>query len=102
VAIARAVIRDTPILLLDEATSDLDAASEHVVFEALERLMKGRTCLVIAHHLATIRRADIIFVVENYRVVERGTHAELLAAGGLYSKLYELQFATREEPLTSS
>lgn len=97
IAIARAVIRNTPILILDEPTSGLDAASEQVVFDALDRLMKGKTCIVIAHHLATIRRADIIFVVKDNTLVERGTHAELLAAGGLYAELYEIQFR-KEDP----
>ncbi len=100
IAIARAVIRSTPILILDEPTSGLDAASEQSVFEALDRLMKGKTCIVIAHHLATIRRADIIFVVKDNALVERGTHAELLAAGGLYAELYEIQFR-REDPQTA-
>jgi subfamily B ATP-binding cassette protein MsbA len=97
IAIARAVIRDTPILILDEPTSGLDAASEQAVFEALDRLMKDKTSIVIAHHLATIRRADIIFVVKDNTLVERGTHDELLAAGGLYSELYEIQFR-KEDP----
>ncbi|HEV2495415.1 MAG TPA: ABC transporter ATP-binding protein [Terriglobia bacterium] len=97
IAIARAIIRNTPILVLDEPTSGLDAASEQAVFEALDRLMKGKTCIVIAHHLATIRSADIIFVVKDSALVERGTHEELLAAGGLYSELYEIQFR-KEEP----
>ena len=97
IAIARAVIRNTPILILDEPTSGLDAAAEQAVFEALDRLMKGKTSIVIAHHLATIRRADIIFVVKDNTLVERGTHAELLAAGGLYSELYEIQFR-KEDP----
>ena len=97
IAIARAVIRNTPILVLDEPTSGLDAASEQAVFEALDRLMKGKTSIVIAHHLATIRRAKIIFVVKDNTLVERGTHDELLAAGGLYSELYDIQFR-REDP----
>jgi subfamily B ATP-binding cassette protein MsbA len=100
IAIARAVIRNTPILILDEPTSGLDAASEQAVFEALDRLMKGKTSIVIAHHLATIRRADIIFVVKDNALVERGTHAELLAAGGLYAELYEIQFR-KEDPQTA-
>jgi ATP-binding cassette, subfamily B, bacterial len=94
IAIARAVIRDTPILVLDEPTSGLDAQSEQVVFEALDRLMKGKTTIVIAHHLATILRADMIFVVKDHRLAERGTHAELLAAGGFYAELHGIQFAT--------
>jgi subfamily B ATP-binding cassette protein MsbA len=97
IAIARAVIRNTPILVLDEPTSGLDAASEQAVFEALDRLMKGKTSIVIAHHLATIRRAQIIFVVKDNTLVERGTHDELLAAGGLYSELYDIQFR-KEDP----
>jgi len=92
VAIARAVIRDTPILVMDEPTSGLDAQSEQVVFEALGRLMKGRTSIVIAHHLATIQQADVIFVVKEHAIAERGTHAELLASGGFYSELYDIQF----------
>ena len=98
VAIARAVIRNTPILLLDEPTSGLDAASEQAVFEALGRLMEGKTCIVIAHHLATIQRADVIFVVKDFKLAERGTHSELLAAGGLYAELYGLQLGSLEEP----
>ena len=98
IAIARAVIRNTPILVLDEPTSGLDAASEQVVFEALGHLMEGRTSIVIAHHLATVRRANVIFVVKDNTLVERGTHDELLAAGGLYSELYEIQFR-KEDPL---
>ena len=100
IAIARAVIRNTPILILDEPTSGLDAASEQAVFEALDRLMKGKTSIVIAHHLATIRRADIIFVVKDNSLVERGTHAELLAAGGLYAEVYDIQFR-KEDPETA-
>ncbi len=92
IAIARAIVRDTPVLVLDEPTSGLDAVSEQAVFEALDRLMKGRTAIVIAHHLATIRRAQVIFVVKDHTLVERGTHEELLAAGGFYSELYEVQF----------
>jgi len=92
IAIARAVIRNTPILVLDEPTSGLDAASEQAVFEALDHLMEGKTSIVIAHHLATVRRANVIFVVKDNTLVERGTHDELLAAGGFYAELYEIQF----------
>ncbi|MDJ0626875.1 MAG: ABC transporter ATP-binding protein [Rhodobacter sp.] len=93
VAIARALLRDTPILLLDEATSALDAQSEAVVQDALDRLAKGRTTLVIAHRLATIRQADKIVVMDQGRVVDEGTHDALIARGGLYADLYRLQFA---------
>lgn len=92
IAIARAIIRSTPILILDEPTSGLDAASEELVFDALNRLMENKTCIVIAHRLATIRRADVIFVVEDGRIIERGKHDELIARGGLYAQLYEIQF----------
>jgi len=95
IAIARAIVRDAPILILDEPTAGLDAASEHAVLEALQRLMEGRTCIVIAHHLSTVRRADTILVVNNAEVVERGTHDALLATGGLYAELHELQTAGR-------
>jgi subfamily B ATP-binding cassette protein MsbA len=94
IAIARAIVRNTPILILDEPTTGLDAGSERAVGEALERLMTGRTCLVIAHHLNTIQSADLIVVVKDTTIVERGTHAELMAAGGVYSELYRLQVAT--------
>ena len=79
IAIARAIVRNTPILVLDEATAGLDAASEQAVIEALDHLMKGRTSVIIAHHLHTIRHADVIFVVEGAEVVERGTHDGLVA-----------------------
>ncbi len=95
IAIARAVIRNTPILILDEPTSGLDAQSEQVVFEALERLMKNKTSIVIAHHLATILRADIISVVKDAQLIEHGTHDELIAAGGVYSELYQIQNGDR-------
>ena len=96
IAIARAIIRETPILILDEPSSGLDAASEKLVFDALDRLIEGKTAIVIAHRLATIRRADIIFVVQDGGIVEQGRHEELLRAGGLYSELYELQFRQAE------
>jgi ATP-binding cassette subfamily B protein len=98
IAIARAIIRNAPILILDEPTSGLDAASEELVFEALSRLMAGRTTIVIAHRLATVRRADVIFVVDDGTIVERGTHDKLLSTGGLYSHLYEIQFQRQSEP----
>lgn len=100
IAIARAVIRNSPILILDEPSSGLDAGSEKLVFEALERLMEGRTSIVIAHRLNTIRRADVIFVVKDGRIVERGNHEELLQAGGLYAELSSLQLSG-DEQLTS-
>jgi subfamily B ATP-binding cassette protein MsbA len=96
VTIARAVIRDTPILLLDEPSSGLDAESEELVFEALGRLMENKTSIVIAHRLATVMRAARIYVVEDGRVVESGTHEELRARGGLYTRLYEIQFKAQE------
>ena len=99
IAIARAIIRQAPILILDEPSSGLDAASEEVVFEALGKLMEGKTAIVIAHRLATVRRADVIFVLNQGKIVERGTHDELLAQGGLYSELYEIQFKTDDKPV---
>ncbi|MDX6445033.1 MAG: ATP-binding cassette, subfamily bacterial [Blastocatellia bacterium] len=97
ITIARAIIRDSPILILDEPSAGLDAESEELVFEALANLMKGRTSIVIAHRLATVRRADVIFVIDGGEVVEQGTHEELLDTGGLYSRLYDLQFKGEEE-----
>ncbi|HVH87133.1 MAG TPA: ABC transporter ATP-binding protein [Terriglobales bacterium] len=97
VAIARAIIRNTPILILDEPTSGLDAAAEKLVVEALDRLMRGKTVITIAHRLSTIRAADVIFVIKDGRLVERGTHDELLGQGGLYAELERLQMG-EEEP----
>ena len=91
IAIARAVIRNTPILVLDEVSTGLDAASEKLVFEALDRLMKGKTSIMIAHKLSTIRAADVIFVVDDGKIADYGKHIELLKRGGLYRKLHELQ-----------
>ncbi|HLH73855.1 MAG TPA: ABC transporter ATP-binding protein [Chloroflexota bacterium] len=101
VAIARALLRNPRILILDEPTSALDARSEHLLEQALENLMRGRTTFIIAHRLATISRANRILVLDEGRVVEQGTHAELLARRGLYHELHELQFAARhgESPL---
>jgi subfamily B ATP-binding cassette protein MsbA len=96
IAIARAIIRKSPILILDEPTSSLDSASEELVFEALARLIEGKTSIVIAHRLATVRRADVIFVVDDGSIVEQGTHQQLLSRGGLYSELHELQFRGEE------
>ena len=91
IAIARAVIRDTPILILDEPTTGLDSSSEEAVIEALERLMKNRTTIVIAHHLGTIRNADVIFVVQESELVESGSHEALLAKKGLYADFIRTQ-----------
>ena len=96
VAIARAIIRNAPILILDEPTSSLDPASEELIFEALNRLMEDKTAIVIAHRLATVRQADVIFVLDDGTIAERGTHAELLDAEGLYAHLYEMQFRREE------
>jgi subfamily B ATP-binding cassette protein MsbA len=92
IAIARAVLRDPPILILDEATSQLDTESERLVQDAIDKLMKHRTVLVIAHRLATVQHADLIVVLKDGRIVERGTHAALYAADGLYRRLHNLQF----------
>jgi ATP-binding cassette subfamily B protein len=94
VAIARAVLKDPRILVLDEATSALDAESEHLVKEALDRLMKGRTTLIIAHRLSTVKDADRVCVIDGGRVVESGPHAALMGNDGLYRRLVERQFVT--------
>jgi ATP-binding cassette subfamily B protein len=91
-AIARVILEDPPILILDEATSALDTESERVVQQALEALMQRRTTIAIAHRLSTIRNADVIFAIDRGTIVERGTHDELLAEGGLYARLYQEQF----------
>ncbi|MFO1461598.1 MAG: ATP-binding cassette domain-containing protein [Verrucomicrobiota bacterium] len=96
-AIARALLKDAPILILDEATSALDTESERAVQTALEFLMRGRTTLCIAHRLSTIQHADVILVMDQGRIVERGRHRELLSAGGLYSRLHALQFGAVEQ-----
>jgi len=97
VAIARAMLKDAPILLLDEATSALDTESERQVQEALRALMRGRTTLVIAHRLSTVVDADLIYVLDGGRVIESGSHGELLARGGAYARLYAMQFADQSE-----
>jgi ABC-type multidrug transport system fused ATPase/permease subunit len=92
IAIARALVRDAPILILDEPTTGLDAASEALVLDALRQLMRGKTTIMIAHSLATVQQADQIFVVDHGRLCERGTHATLLAASGVYARLHDRQF----------
>jgi ATP-binding cassette subfamily B protein len=94
IAIARAIIRDAPILLLDEPSAALDPQSEELIFQGLSRLLQGRTSITIAHRLATVRRADVIFVLDDGVISERGTHDQLLANNGLYARLYRMQFRT--------
>jgi len=96
IAIARAMLKNAPILLLDEATSSLDSESERHVQDALGQLVAGRTTLVIAHRLSTVIDAEVIYVMEDGRIVESGRHADLLARGGAYARLYALQFASEE------
>jgi len=92
IAIARAILRNAPILILDEATNSLDPEAERIVQDALEELTKNRTTICIAHRLSTIQKADLIVVLDNGRIVETGTHEQLLRARGLYCKFYELAF----------
>ena len=98
-AIAGAILRNPPILVFDEATSSLDTEAERLVQQAIETLLEGRTVFVIAHRLSTVQRAEQILVLDQGRLVERGTHQALLSAGGLYHRLYALQFSD-EEPAT--
>ena len=95
-AIARALLRDPKILVFDEATSSLDTESEHLVQDAIDRLLHNRTTFVIAHRLSTVQHANKILVLDSGKIVETGTHSELLAHNGIYKKLYELQF--KDEP----
>jgi subfamily B ATP-binding cassette protein MsbA len=96
IAIARAILKNPPLLILDEATSELDTESEMLVQRALQNLMEGRTVLVIAHRLSTVRRADRILVIDDGRISEQGTHEDLISHGGIYQRLHELQFADVE------
>jgi subfamily B ATP-binding cassette protein MsbA len=98
IGIARALIRDNPILILDEPTAALDAESEHLVIEALERLMAGRTVIAIAHRLSTLRNADKIIVIKDGAVAEDGSHQQLLALDGVYARLHHLQFEKSHQP----
>jgi ATP-binding cassette, subfamily B, bacterial len=101
IAIARAIIRNTPILILDEPGTGLDAESENLVFEALERLMKGKTSIVIAHRLSTIQNSNVIFVIDEGVIKQSGTHDELIKTEGLYAELFNLQMNS-EDALQSS
>jgi ABC-type multidrug transport system fused ATPase/permease subunit len=94
ITIARAILKDAPILILDEATASVDTATEALIQQALERLMRNRTCFVIAHRLSTVRRAHQILVLREGEIVERGAHDKLLKAGGAYARLWQFQSAT--------
>jgi ATP-binding cassette subfamily B protein/subfamily B ATP-binding cassette protein MsbA len=95
IAVARAFLKDAPVLILDEPTSSIDSRTESVILDALDRLMAGRTTFMIAHRLSTIRKADLILVVDRGRIVERGTHEQLWARGGLYRQLHDMQAGRR-------
>ncbi len=97
ISLARALLANPRILIMDEATSSIDAYTELIIKQALEKVLKDRTSIVIAHRLSTVRNADLIVVVDQGEIIERGTHGELLRRGGLYKQLYEMQF--RYEPL---
>ena len=99
IAIARAILKNAPILLLDEATSSLDSGSEKDIQKSLKKLMKNKTTLVIAHRLSTILDADLIYVIDNGRVLEKGSHKTLMKNKSLYSKLYKLQFAAQKSSI---
>ncbi|MCK4420592.1 ABC transporter ATP-binding protein, partial [candidate division WOR-3 bacterium] len=94
----RAILKNPPILILDEATSSLDAEAERLVQDAMAELLKGRTAIVIAHRLSTVRNADRIIVIDKGEIVEEGSHKELFESGGLYARLYELQFKDEDYP----
>jgi ABC-type multidrug transport system fused ATPase/permease subunit len=96
ICVARAFLKDAPVLILDEPTSSIDSRTEAVILEALDRLIVGRTTVMIAHRLSTVRHADLILVIDGGKIVERGRHEELLAANGLYARLSEAQSASRQ------
>ena len=100
--IARALLRDAPLLILDEPTAALDATTEALVMQGLERLMTGRTTFVIAHRLSTVRRADTILVLDDGRIVEQGTFPELVARGGVFARLHRTQFGEEANRAASS
>ena len=96
-AFARALVADTPVLVLDEATANIDSYTERQIQKALERLLKGRTAIVIAHRLATIRNADRVLVLRDGEIIERGNHDQLIELGGLYARLYKMNYASFDD-----